>query len=252
MGSWRLGVAIIAALALSSAPATAQEWFPRFDFHLDGEYVASGDPRFNWLFDFGGDADVLRSDRARAVFIANYEAIAGEQFRRFDVNQGNYMLEGALLFRVAGLEVGPVWHHVSRHLSDRPKRFPIDWNMISIRVRDEGSLGAMEASWRADGRVTVTNAFVDYAWETETAAALSYSVTPRFGVGAGGFWRLVGMDGTHDRGAQSEERGEVGVRMLGPAAAAELFIGFERRLDPYPLEFGTSSWFLAGLRLRSR
>ncbi len=41
-------------------------------------------------------------------------------------------------------------------------------------------------------------------------------------------------------------------RERGEAAAAELFIGAERRVDPYPLEFGTASWFLAGLRVTSR
>jgi hypothetical protein len=155
----RLGV--IVAVVLCASTAEAQDWFPRFDFHLDGEYATIGDPRFNWIFDFGGDLDVVSGDSVRAVFLANYEAIAGEQFRRFDVNQGNYVLEGALLFRVAGIEVGPVWHHVSRHLSDRPKRFPIDWNMIAIRARGDRGLGRMDLSWRVDGRATVTNAFVD-------------------------------------------------------------------------------------------
>jgi hypothetical protein len=63
---------------------------------------------------------------------------------------------------------------------------------------------------------------------------------------------VVGTDGTRDRGTQLEARAETGVRMQGHAAAAELFIGVERRLDPYPLEFSTASWFLAGLRVSSR
>jgi hypothetical protein len=243
---------MLAALAVSTATAEAQEWFPRFDFHLDAEYVTSGDSRFNWLFDFGADLDVVHGDRVRAQFIANYEAVAGEQFRRFDVNQGNYMLEGALLFRVAGVEIGPVWHHVSRHLSDRPKRFPIDWNMISLRVRDAHTRGRLDMAWRADARATVTHAFVDYSWELETQAGLGYQLTPRFVVTAANTWRVVGVDGTRGRGTQLEGRVEVGVRMQGRAAAAELFTGVERRIDPYPIEFGTASWLLAGLRLSSR
>lgn len=244
--------AAILLLVLSSVPAEAQELFPRFDFHLDAEYVASGDPRFNWFFDFGGDVDVVRSDTVRALFIANYEAIAGEQFRRFDVNQGNYMLEGAILFRVAGVELGPVWHHMSRHLSDRPKRFPIDWNMISVRVRDAHTRGRLDMSWRADVRATVTNAFVDYSWEFETQGGLGYQLTPRFDVTARNTWRVVGVDGSRGRGTQLEGRIEAGVRMRGTAAAAELYIGAERRIDPYPIEFATASWLLAGLRLTSR
>ena len=69
---------------------------------------------------------------------------------------------------------------------------------------------------------------------------------------AGAGWRVVGVDGTLDRGTQFEARVETGVRMRGQAAAAELFIGAERRIDPYPLEFSTGSWFLAGLRVTTR
>jgi len=247
-----LGSLIMLGVLFVSSAAEAQEWFPRFDFHLDAEYVTSGDPRFNWFFDFGGDVDVIRDDTVRALFVANYEAMAGEQFRRFDVNQGNYVLEGAILFRVAGVELGPVWHHVSRHLSDRPKRFPIDWNMISVRVRDAHTRGRLDLSWGADARATVTNAFVDYSWEIETSGGLGYHLTPRFDAAAAGRWRVVGVDGSRGRGTQVEGRVEVGVRMNGTAAAAELFVGAERRIDPYPIEFSTASWFLAGLRLTSR
>ena len=254
VGRWRLRVIALAVMLASSTRAQAQEWlwFPRFDFRLDGVYVTSGDPRFRWFFDFGSDLDVVRRRRLRAVFVAEYEAGAGQQFRRFDVNQGNYLLEGALLFSAGGIEVGPVWHHVSRHLSDRPKRFPIDWNMIAFRVQDDVARGALTGAWRADARATVANAFVDYDWETEAAGALRYRVTPKVGLTAAGRWRIVGVDDTRGRGTQVETRLETGVRMQGVAASAELFIGIERRLDPYPVEFGTASWFLAGMRLSSR
>jgi len=236
----------------AAGSAGAQDLFPRFDFHLDGRYVTSDDPRFNWIFDFGGDVDLVRGGLGRATFLANYEAIAGEQFRRFDVNQGNYLLEGALLFRVWGLELGPVWHHVSRHLSDRSKRFPIDWNMIAVRARDDHTVGRMDVSWRADARATVTAAFVDYEWEVEGAGAVGYRLTPRLTLGGSGTWRVTGMDGSRGRGSQVEGTIETALRFEGRGAAAEVFAGVERRLDPYPLDFGTASWFLAGLRLTSR
>ena len=246
----RLGCLVVAIL-LTGARAEAQEWLSRFDFHFDSQYVTSGDPRFNWMFDFGGDLDVLHGDRTRAVFLANYEAIAGEQFRRFDVNQGNYLLEGMLLFRVAGVELGPAWHHVSRHLSDRPKRFPIDWNMLAFRVQDRRRGERLDLDWRADVRATITNAFVDYEWELDAGVGLRYRLTSRFGLTAASGWRGVRVDGSRARGSQYEGRLEAGVRMRGTAGAAELFVGVERRLDPYPIEFSTASWFLAGLRLTS-
>ena len=237
---------------MSVPPARAQELLSRYDFRLDGQYVTSDDARFNWIFHFGGDVDVVRFDSATATFIAGYEAIAGEQFRRFDVNQGNYLLEGQLLFQVWGIEIGPVWHHVSRHLSDRSKRFPIDWNMIAIRAKKDLSRGRLDASWQADMRATVTSANVDYDWETEMGGTMAYRVSPRLAWTGAGSWRLIGVDGSRDRSAQVAGKLESALRLAGRAAAAEVFIGVERRVDPYPIEFGTASWFLAGLRLSSR
>jgi hypothetical protein len=69
-------------------------------------------------------------------------------------------------------------------------------------------------------------------------------------VGAGGV-RVLGVDGTRDRGTQAGGRAEAGLRLSGRAASAELFAGIERRIDPYALEFSTATWFLAGLRLTS-
>ena len=245
-------VCLALVMLAAAAPAPAQDFFPRFDYRFDGKYVVSDDRRFNWIFNFGGDIDIVRAGRARAIFIANYEAIAGEEFRRFDVNQGNYLLEGALLFRAGRLEVGPVWHHVSRHLSDRSKRFPLDWNMLALRVREEARSGRLGWQWQADGRVTVTNAFVDYNWDAEGRGDLVYSVSPRWSVTGMATLRVVGTDDSRERGTLTGGGLEIGVRFDGPAAAAQLFIGAERRVDPYPLEFSTASWFLAGLRLMSR
>jgi len=242
---------VIFVIVVLSPPAHAQELFTRFDFHLDGQYLTSDDPRFNWAFDLGGDLDVVDWQHGRAYFRINYEALAGEEFRRFDVNQGNYLLEGGALLRVHGLEVGPVWHHISRHLSDRPKRFPIDWNMIAARVGGTWQPPAAAITFEVDARKTVTNIFVDYDWELEATTKMVKPLTPRWGVTAAGNFRLVGVDGSRERGNQFGGRAEAGVRLSGRVASAELFGAVERRIDPYALEFATASWFLAGLRLTS-
>ena len=245
-------VAFVIFVILASGPvAQAQELLTRFDFHLDAQYLTSDDPRFNWSFDLGGDLDVVDWEQGRAYFRINYEALAGEEFRRFDVNQGNYLLEGGALFRVHGLEVGPVWHHISRHLSDRGKRFPIDWNMIAGRVGGTWQRGTARVAFEVDGRKTVTNIYVDYDWEIEATSRMVKPLTARWALVAAGNFRYVGVDGTRDRGNQVGGRAEAGVRMSGRVASAELFAGLERRIDPYVLEFNTASWFLAGLRLTS-
>jgi hypothetical protein len=248
----RFVVLCIVVVCLHAAdPVHGQELLPRFDFHLAARYLTSDDPRFNWDFDFGADLDVARWERSRAFFRADYEALAGEQFRRFDVNQSNYLLEGGVLFRAAGFEVGPAWHHISRHLSDRAKRFPIDWNMLSARVARTWQRDATRLGIELDARKTVTNIFVDYDWEVEGCAVVTKRMTTRYAlVGAGGV-RVLGVDGTRDRGTQAGGRAEAGLRLSGRAASAELFAGIERRIDPYALEFSTATWFLAGLRLTS-
>jgi hypothetical protein len=242
---------LLFVLLLLAAPARAQELFPRFDFRFDGQYLTSSDPRFNWSFNFGADTDVVDYGRGRATFRANYEALAGEEFRRFDVNQGNYLLEGAVSLRREPVEIALVWHHVSRHVSDRPKRFPIDWNQIGGRVLGNWTVDATAIAWETDVRATVTKAYVDYRWELESTARVRRPVSTRYMAVGSGNVRVVGVDGSRDRGTQVAGRVEGGMRLNGRAAAAELFVGLERRIDPYQLEFGTSSWFLAGFRLTS-
>jgi hypothetical protein len=64
--------------------------------------------------------------------------------------------------------------------------------------------------------------------------------------------RALGVDGSQDRGTQGGFRAEGGLRFQGGAAAVELFLAAERRIDPYPLEFSTITWASAGFRLLSR
>ena len=167
------------------------------------------------------------------------------------MNQGIFLLEGSASLRLRRVEVAAVWHHVSRHVSDRPKRFPIDWNQIAGRVLANWTQGTAAVNWETDLRATVTNAYVDYRWELESTARVRAPLSVRYAAIASGNLRLVGVDGSRERGTQVAGRVEGGVRLNGKAAAAELFAGVERRLDPYQLEFGTSSWFLAGFRLTS-
>jgi hypothetical protein len=242
---------LVVVLVLAAAPAHAQELFPRFDFRFDGQYLTSSDSRFNWSFNFGADTDVVDYGRGRAIFRANYEALAGEEFRRFDVNQGNYLLEGAMSLRRPPVELAIVWHHVSRHVSDRPKRFPIDWNQLAGRVMATLTMADTTIHWETDVRVTVTKAYVDYTWELESTARTRTPLSARYAAVGSANVRVVGVDGSRDRGTQVAGRVEGGVRLNGRAASAELFAGVERRVDPYQLEFGTSSWFLAGFRLTS-
>jgi len=236
----------------TGAGSSGPEFLSRFDFLVGLEYLVSDDPRFVWDAYWGGDLDVIDYGRGALTFAAIYETILGNEFREFDPNQGNYMLEGSASVRARAVEVAGVFHHVSRHLSDRPKRFPVDWNMIGGRVRGNLIRGRTEIRAQVDMRGVIEKSFVDYDWEMDAVSRVRMGLTPRTSlVGTGGFG-VVGVDGSRDRGDQYGWRGEGGVHVDGGAAALELFVAGERRIDPYQLEFSTATWLTTGFRLLSR
>jgi hypothetical protein len=247
------------ALAQNRPPQTAQppqaretQFLSRFDFQVGMEHLFSEDPRFVWDANFGGEIDFVDYGRGRATFTAVYQTILGSEFRAFDPNQGNYMLEASLSARTREAEIAGVFHHISRHLSDRPKRHPVDWNMIGGRIRRSVIDGRNELHTRVDVRGAIQKSFVDYRWELDGEVRGQVGVAPRAAVTAGGGLLVVGVDGSRARGAQYGWRGEGGIRLEGPRAAVELFAAAERRIDPYQLEFSTATWLTLGFRLASR
>lgn len=255
------------ALALAAAPAAAQttspalppaspparvEFLSRFDFGVAMEHLFSDDDRFVWDAEFGGDMDLVDYGRGRLAFAAVYETILGREFRIFDPNQGNYTLAGELSARAGDVELSGVFHHVSRHLSDRPKRHPVDWNMIGGRVRGRLARGRTDLRGRVDLRRVIQKSFVDYRWELEADTHARVAFGPRVSAVVQGGARVVGVDGSRGRGAQYGARAEGGIRLDGRAAALELFAAVERRIDPYQLEFAHATWLTTGFRLVGR
>ena len=258
-------VAIAALMCLAGADARAQQaqsdnapsthgvtFLTRSALNLGAEHLSSDDQRFVWDTHFGGNLDFVDYGVGRLTFAANYQAILGEEFRAFDPTQGNYELEGALSARVRPVEVAGVFYHQSRHLGDRAKRQPVDWNMLGVRVATTRRAGAAALTASADLRGVVQHSFVDYRWELRPQARFDYALKSTVGVLASGHVRWLGTDGSRDRGTQTGARAEGGVRFSGKGAAVELFVAVERRIDPYPLESGTGTWAGAGFRLLSR
>lgn len=260
-------LAFMVLLLATAAPVTAQplpprtaeppqvretEFLSRFDFQVGMEHLFSEDPRFVWDANFGGELDFVDYGGGRATFTAVYETILGNEFRAFDPNQSNYLLEASLSARTRAGEISGVFHHVSRHLSDRPKRHPVDWNMLGGRIRRSVIDGRKQLHMRADLRGAIQKSFVDYRWELEGDVRAQVGVAPRASVTAGGGLRMIGVDGSRARGTQYGVRGEGGIRLEGSRAVVELFAAAERRIDPYQLEFSTASWLTLGFRLASR
>jgi len=207
---------------------------------------------FVWDTNFGGELDVVDYRTGRATFVANYQAILGDEFRHFDPNQGNYILSGSSSLRTAGPEIAGVFYHQSRHLADRANRVAVAWNMIGGRAQHRFTTGQTHVDARVDVRGVVQKSFVDYRWEIDSGARSDVQIRPQVGLLFSGDLRLLGVDGTQNRGNQTGFRGEAGLRTVGRAGAMEFFFAVERRIDPYPLEFGTAHCVTLGFRLLSR
>jgi hypothetical protein len=243
-----------ARLPISSVPASGgdPEFLPRFDFAIGLEHLFTDEQRFVWDANLAGELDLVDFGNGRVTFAAGYENVLGSEFQPFDPEQGHYTLQGGASGRVGAVEVGGVLHHVSRHLGDRAKRRPIDWNMLGARVQTSVRTSDAEFDTRVDIRRAIHTSFVDYEWELAGDARLRVAVARRVALMAAGTAQVIGTDDTSARGTQYGMRAEGGVRLLGPAAALELFAAAERRIDPYQLEFSTATWLTAGFRLTSR
>ena len=246
-----LAASVVSAFAQTSDPSPERvvTFLPRFDFEVSMEHLFSEEIRYVWDANFGGDIDLVSIGRTRATFVANYQTILGSEFRAFDPNQGNYTLEGSVSVRTGAVEAAGVFHHVSRHLSDRPKRIAVDWNMVGGRIRGEGRHDRFEYEAHADIRGVIQHTFVDYRWEIDSEVSTRLMLKPRVALLAIGAWRVLGVDGTRGRGNQHGYRGEGGVRFAGRSATLDLFLAAEQRVDPYQLEFSTVRWMTAGFRI---
>jgi len=237
-----------------SGPSKSPDFLTRSDFQLSGVALAIDDQRFAWDTHFGGAIDVVDYVYGRASIVADYEAVLGSEFRPFDPNQGNYILETSGSVWAGTTEVAGVFHHVSRHISDRPKRYAIAWNVLGARVLQQVVAGDTTIGIRAGlGRV-VAHADVDYQWTADIDLVVRHPVAPRVSVFGRGRGELFGVDPAL-RGRQDTQRGgrlEGGLRIEGRGGAIELFAGIEQRADADPHDYVPLRWALAGFRLVSR
>jgi len=242
-------------------PPAGPEFLPRFDFHLNVDSLSPpkdtpaeiADERFSWITHFGGSFDLLDLVVARAGAVIDYEAVEGSEYRPFDPNQGNYTLEAFVSARVRTSEIGAIFHHVSRHLSDRPKRDAIAWNELGVRVlhRFDTQLATVDVD--LEGGRAVQHSFVDYTWLGQADALIRRPISPRVGVFGRARGQLFAVsDEVILRGTQTGARVEAGVRLSGRGGVMELYLGYENRVDAYPLDRVPHHWGLVGLRLLSR
>jgi hypothetical protein len=238
---------------VAPAPDSA-EFLSRYDFHLAAAALAIQDQRFSWDTHFGGGLDVVDYVHGRAGIYADYEAVLGNEYRPFDPNQGNYTLEASGSGRLtSSTEVVGMFHHVSRHLSDRPKRFAVAWNLLGARILQQVKVGGTTIDADLEGGRIVQNSYVDYAWIGELHLQARRPVSDRLGAYARASGQWFGIDRTvANRGRQAGGLVELGLHLNGKAGAVEVFAGVERRVDADPLDRLPANWALAGFRLLSR
>jgi len=244
-----------------AAPARAEDpvhpvplirFMPRYDFHIAADHLSTDDIRFVWDANFGGEVDFVDYGIGRATFAGNFETVMGNQFRNFDPNQGNYLLDSSLSLRDGGTEVAALFHHTSRHLSDRSNRVSVAWNMLGARVHRGIVAGKTAIQLTGDVRGVLLKNHVDYNWEAGGDVHVAVPLRPAVSVITSGRLQLLGVDGSQQRGTQTGGRAEAGLRFTGEKGAIELVVAAERRVDPYPLEFSTLNWISAGFRFVSR
>ena len=79
----------------------------------------------------GGDFDSSTTSRAGRRFLADYQALLGDEFRPFDPNQSNYTLEASSSWRAQARPSLPVaFNHVSRHLAIGPSVATVAGNSL--------------------------------------------------------------------------------------------------------------------------
>ena len=238
---------------ISEPPANPQ-FLAHYDFHMAASGLGSNDDmRFGWDTHFGGSADMADYVAGRLGVSVDYEAVLGDEFRIFDPNQGNYTLEAFTSARSGSTEIVGIFHHVSRHLSDRPKRFAIAWNLAGARLLRQIKAGEAVFDIDLEGGPVVQHSYVDYSWIGELHLQARRPVHQYVEVYGRVFGQLIGVH--EDLAGRELQRGgslEAGLRLIGRGAVMELFVGAERRIDADPLDRQTRQWAVAGFRLLSR
>ena len=215
--------------------------------HLNG---VDADSRFNWDADISIDVDVVDAGIFRGNFFVNVETIVGNEFRGVDPNQNNYTADISVFVRLPRGELSTTFHHVSRHLADRATDDSMSWNMFGVGYGDRVVFGGVELDAGVRALWTVESAGVDY-----DAEYVGYATVAR---PLGGRLALVGS--VHGVAVQldplllnrSDRRGgrvEGGLRIATGAAAVDLFVAREDRIDATPAGRERTQWTQFGIRL---
>ena len=231
-------------------PPTTTTFLARSAFSVGFSRLDSGDPRLSWIARVNADADIVDYRRGRINFWGQYEGVLGSERRLLDLNHENYIVEASGTYRLHAAELTGVFHHESRHLSDRESDNVVAWNTITLRaLHDMTARGTHYAGRLEFGRV-LQHTYVDYAWTSEIQVDIDRRVHPRTSLVGSLKGELVGIDPSRShRDRQCGARVEGGVQIDGHAGSVEFYAAYERRIDGYPLARQRARWFEVGFKL---
>ena len=239
---------------VATEPSSERAVFlPSYDYHLNFQQLVIDDLRFTWQADFGGEVGLVDYGAGQVTVSANFETILGGQLREFLPNQDSYTVEVSASMGLGPYELVGVFHHVSRHLSDRFKAFPIDWNMAGLQLFRSTDVGRLHLDGSGRAYFTTQRTSVDYRGEFGGALAGRYERSAHVAAIASGSVIVRTVDpSVFQRDTRVGGRGEVDIRLTGGAAALEFFVAREARIDADPLDLTTRSWTSIGFRLLSK
>jgi hypothetical protein len=232
-------------------PARTPAVLSRTAFTFLGGFFLTSDPRYSYDGRLSGDFDVVDYGKGRTNLLVDYEMVVGHERRTFDVNHGNYAIDVSSSYRTPWLEGAVFFHHVSRHLADRENPSAISWNVIGARAMKRLTLPVGRLDVSIDIGHAMQQAFVDYTWMTSADVGYVRPISPRLAAFASGRGEIDAVNHTANRGAQYGARLEAGFRITGKAAHADIFFGYERRIDGFPTERTRARFFTIGCRIGS-
>ncbi len=250
-----LGLTLVGLLLVVPA-LHAQEvtFLPDSALHLELARYAPAETELAWPAWVGAGVGLVRVREATAYLAGDVETILGQDRRLFDADQVNYHLEGGARLPLAGLVLVPFFHHVSRHLIDRPKTPNEDWNLVGLRATGRLPAGGpLRGGWSLGLGHTVETKYVTYGWEL--AARLDAGLL-RFSWGEE-YLRMAARAVSTGRASEVQSGGfldltlESGLRLSRGERRLDLYLAYEHRNDVLLLTPGSRDRALFGLRLVS-
>ena len=208
------------------------------------------DTGFDWESDLSVDFDMVDFGLVRINTFGSIETVIGSEFRPVDPNQNNYTVDFTVFLRLPRGELAAMFHHVSRHLVDRPRRRGVSWNMVGLAYGDRFSVRGVSIDAWVRGMGTVGRAGVDYKGQIEAHVNAVRPISARVSLIAGGYGVIVPVQSEiFGRTQRQGGRIESGFRWKAGVAALDVFASWERRIDWVTIATTSAHWAQLGFRL---